>query len=166
MLIAHLPAGYLLTSWIERRAGIRSRAVMAAGLAGSILPDLDLLWFYGVSDRRTPHHDYVTHAPLAWMAAGLVAWAAVRLAGWRRGPLLVGVVLANVLLHLALDTVVGGIRWLWPLDGVETKLVAVPHRFDFWPWNFVLHWTFALELLIVACAAWACARRRPVAVAA
>ena len=53
MFIAHLPAGYLLTSAMQARMGDRSRGVLAVGLAASVLPDIDLLWFYPAEGRRT-----------------------------------------------------------------------------------------------------------------
>jgi inner membrane protein len=152
MFIAHLPAGYLLTSAIEARMGRRSRAVMATGLVASVLPDLDLLWFYLVDARARPHHEYLFHAPLFWVVLALLAWGAARLLHWRDVPLLVGVALANLLLHMLLDTVAGGIRWLWPFSDASLVLAHVPAGRSWWVWNFVLHWTFLLEVLICAAA--------------
>ena len=56
MLIAHLPAGYLLTTAMQARARVWSRSVMATGLVAGVLPDVDLLWFYLVGDRQVVHH--------------------------------------------------------------------------------------------------------------
>jgi inner membrane protein len=58
----------------------------------------------------------------------------------------------NVLLHLVLDTVAGGIRWLWPFSDVELALTTVRARYHPWVLNFVLHWTFALEVALVVAA--------------
>jgi inner membrane protein len=152
MLIAHLPAGYLLTTAIQDRLGDRSRAVLATGLVASVLPDLDLLWFYFADGRQTMHHEFVTHAPLVWVAVAAVAWAVAHSLRIRGAGVLIGVALANLLLHCALDSVVGRIRWLWPLSDLETTLITIPARYDWWVWSFVLHPYFLLELAIIAAA--------------
>lgn len=152
MLIAHLPAG-----WLATRALLRApsepfrRRLLAWGMFAAILPDLDLLWFFFVDDRQTVHHAYLTHKPGAW----LIALAAAALGMWmlrvkRTAWLALAVLGANVMLHLLLDTAAGGIRWLWPASETELALSHPPALYHPWWLNFVLHWTFALELTIVA----------------
>jgi inner membrane protein len=141
MLVAHAPAGYLLT----QLGGDRTRRYVALGLAGSIFPDVDLLWFYFVDHRAHMHHSYWTHIPFYWG----VLWIACELMalGWPAR-----VFLANVMLHLVLDTIAGGIEWAFPLTTHRYVWTHVPPGHGFWLWNFVLHWTFLLELPIVAAA--------------
>lgn len=163
MFIAHLPAGYLATRLIiDRRSPPRPlrRRLLVLGMIASVLPDLDLLWFYLVSDRRQVHHAYLPHLPLAWItvfaAAALVLW--MRRTG---GPAWLGllVVAANILLHQLLDTIAGGIRWLWPFSRTEFVMSHVEARYQPWYLNFVLHWTFAVEVAIAAAALWYARRR-------
>lgn len=148
VFIAHLPAGYLLTKRIE--AGWRTSRLMPLGLAASVLPDLDLIRFYVVDHRQVLHHEYWTHVPFWWVTIG-VAWylglAALRrrLAGARSAAFF-----GNIFLHLALDTVVGGVAWLAPFSGHVSTLVTVPAGHRWWVSNFVLHWTFVIELIVVA----------------
>lgn len=126
---------------------------MALGVAASVLPDLDLLWFYFVSDRSVVHHAYPPHLPLFWIAVLAAAALVLRLRGARRTAWLALIVFgANVLLHQVLDTAAGGIRWLWPFSDAELVMAHVTARHPAWYLNFVLHWTFALELAIVAAA--------------
>ena len=73
--------------------------------------------------------------------AGRTAWLALAVFG------------TNVMLHLVLDSTAGGIRWLWPASEAEFALAHPTARHQPWYLNFVLHWTFALELLITAAAA-------------
>lgn len=123
MFIAHLPAGYLTTALVPR--AWRTRAVTAAALVGSVLPDVDLLYFYlptrlGGGGQREPHHAYWSHTPVWWIAIAAVVLGGilifVRGSARRKHALVVaGVLFANVLLHHVLDTPVGAIRWLWPL---------------------------------------------------
>lgn len=79
MLIAHLPAGYILGTFARNRWPGRS-GIMAAALLGSVVPDLDMVYFHFVDGGRTHHHAYVTHWPLFWAAVGLVA---LSVAKWR-----------------------------------------------------------------------------------
>lgn len=156
MFIAHLPAGWLATTALLRRRAADPpprRRLMALGLIAAVLPDLDLLWFYLVDGRRQVHHAYVTHKPFAWLfalaAAALVMWM---LRAGRAAWLALAVLGANVMLHLVLDTTAGGIRWAWPASEAEFALSHVTARHEPWYLNFVLHWTFGLELAVAAAA--------------
>ena len=156
MLIAHLPAGYLLARRIAPRlaaAPADARRLMTVGLAGSVFPDIDLVFFYLADGRRTLHHDYWTHIPAFWPAAMLAAagllWLARARIPWRAFL----VFLAGIFLHLALDTATGGILWGWPVSLHRFLLVEIPARFDWWVWSFVLHWSFLAELAVCAWAA-------------
>ena len=58
MLIGHIPAGYLATSAVLRRRQLGRdvrRRLMLLGLAASVAPDVDLLWFFLVDHRRHDH---------------------------------------------------------------------------------------------------------------
>lgn len=148
-----------------RVAGLRTRRRLTGlGLAASVLPDLDLAWFFTVDRRQPVHHAYLTHKPGAWLIALAVAATVMRmLRAGRTAWLALGVLAANVMLHLALDTTAGGIRWLWPVSEQELVLSHVAARHEPWWLNFVLHWTFALELAIAAAAvAWWIQARTPV----
>ncbi len=156
MLIAHLPAGYLLARRIAPRLARKTddaRRLMALGLAGSVFPDLDILYFYSLGGRQTLHHDYWTHIPAFWPAvalgAAMLLWLARAAIPWREGLTF----LAGICLHLVLDTPTGGILWGWPISQQRFLLVEIPARFDWWVWSFVLHWSFLFELVICARAA-------------
>ena len=126
---------------------------MALGLVASVLPDFDLAWFLTVDRRQHVHHAYLTHKPAAWLVAFAVAAVAMWMLRARRTAwLALGVLSANVMLHLVLDTAAGGIRWMWPASEAELSLAHVSARHEPWWLNFVLHWTFALELALSAAA--------------
>jgi inner membrane protein len=163
VFIAHLPAGYLVSHALLRGRTVTDsarRRLIGVGLLASVLPDFDLLYFYLLSDRQRVHHEYLPHLPLAWVP--VFALAALILAFSRSAPtwLALWVAAANVLGHLLLDTVAGGIRWLWPFSRSEFVLAHVAARDQHWVLNFVLHWTFALEVLIVALGVWRWSTRR------
>lgn len=156
MLIAHLPAGYLLTRRTAPRLAkgrANPRRLVAVGLTGSVLPDIDLLYFYLADGRQTLHHDYWTHIPAFWPAATLIIALLMMLARvavpWRG----IAVFLSAIFLHLTLDSVAGGITWGWPVSQQRFSLIEVPARFDWWVWSFVLHWSFLFEIAICLWAA-------------
>jgi hypothetical protein len=157
VFIAHLPAGYIASSLLfarlarHARGAVRRSRYLWAGMLGAVAPDIDLLYFYLVDHRRHPHHAYWTHYPLPW--ACLVLASAAWLACGRTEAAVLALVFAlNGMLHLALDTVVGDIEWLAPLSHKSYALFSVPALYQPWWLNFFLHWSFALELCIVAAA--------------
>ncbi|MEK6700599.1 MAG: metal-dependent hydrolase [Nitrospirota bacterium] len=158
MFIAHLPAGYLLTRFVVVKRGMahipsfQYRTFMALGLIGSLLPDVDMLYFYLIDNRQHLHHGYWTHIPLSWLMLSGVTLLIGRLL---RKPLVAPaaiVLFSNVFVHLFLDTVAGKIPWLYPVSSHAFVLFDVPARYDWWVWNFVFHWTFLFEVTITGAA--------------
>lgn len=151
MLIAHLPAGYLLTTALVPRGS--GRKALWIGLLASVALDLDLLYFYLIDGGRHPHHGYWTHYPFTWLCVLLGALALVpllrRFTPFRWFLLLI---LPNILLHLLLDSLVGDVRWLAPFSDRGFSLLEVPAVHDFWLYNFVFHWTFLFEVAIASAA--------------
>ena len=153
MIIAHLPAGYLLTKIISPKFDpSRKASIWFCALAASVLPDLDILWFYIEGGVRN-HRYYPTHWPLLWL--GLFTAAAVLLVMVKRRDLLVYpiVMMLNVLLHLCLDMLAGPVFYAAPFFWEKIQIIKVPAVYDWWVWNFLRHWTFQLELMIWASAA-------------
>jgi inner membrane protein len=146
MMIAHVPAGYLLTTSLLRRCGTlpvtHTQRLLWLGLVAAALPDFDLLYFLFIDHRRHNHHSYWTHIPFWWLvlASSVYAFAALkRYCAVRLGCL---VIFFNVLLHCVLDSVSSGIQWLYPLSRHYFALMPLhghAHR-----WN--------LEIVVVCCA--------------
>jgi inner membrane protein len=148
VFLAHLPAGYLLTKRIEARCGVSG--LMPVGLVASVLPDLDLFRFYVLDGRRVLHHEYWTHVPFWWAIIAATWCLGFAVTRHRRGLAGSAVFFGNIFLHLVLDTIVGGVAWFAPFSRRPFALVIVPAGHQWWVLNFVLHWTFVLELLVVA----------------
>jgi len=152
MFIAHLPFGYMLSrTW---QAGSKVyRPHLAWGLLGSVFPDVDLLWRWFVNSH-THHHRYWTHLPIFWVVVLAVGLGLCKLTRQPKIAVL-GLFVCNVFGHLMLDTNVGDIWWLYPFIDQPFHLFLVPRHYPQWWLNFILHWTFAVELVIVAsCLAW------------
>lgn len=159
MFIAHFPAGYLATNLLAKNH-INRRGLIAVGLVCSVLPDFDLLWFYLVDNRQTAHHEYILHWPLFWVALAIVAWFCSWAIGKKAAYAYILVAIVSLLLHMLLDSFAAEIYWFRPLTDVHLNVVEVPARFDWWVWNFVFHWTFAVEIAICLVAATVSWRRR------
>lgn len=154
MFLAHLPAGFLLTDSLCQRTRLRhwpqQRALLLAGLLGSVFPDSDILWAHWVDQNRFYHHLYWVHWPLFWLA--LMAGGAA-LAGWLRSRFIVALVLLfglNALLHIGLDAINREVWWGMPFVKHPVKLIDVPMTHQQRLLDYVYHWTFALEVLLCA----------------
>src|SRR4051812_28015721 len=123
MIVGHLPAGYLLTRTIQRH--FPTSPALWIGLTGSIFPDADLLWFYGMDHRQQHHHSYFTHLPIFWLLMMAVLLPLARACRPALSPA-VALFLCNGLLHVVLDTWVGDIRWLYPWSDRWIHVVSVP----------------------------------------
>jgi inner membrane protein len=164
MFIAHLPAGYLTAQLVPEAK--RTKAVTACALVGSVLPDLDLIYFYlplehGGGGRQIGHHHYWSHTPFWWLLMAGVVFGGLLLLNARRPLLPMTMLFGNALVHHLLDTPMGGIRWQWPLSSALIEWVDVPARYEHWILSFVLHESFLIELALVGTAVLVWWRRRP-----
>jgi hypothetical protein len=155
MFIAHLPAGYLTARAVMQRAGPRS-GLLLAGMAGGVFPDVDLLYGALVDAGQIHHHRYWTHLPVFWLVVWVGLEGVARFTGRRFCHLHLPVrsFLLAVAGHLLLDTVAGDIWWFGPWLDQPFSLVTVPARYPSWWLSYLFHWTFALEMSIVALAGW------------
>lgn len=163
MFIAHLPAGYLITQIVVARCKLHdkaSRYAIIIGLTGSVFPDIDLLYFYTIDLRQHHHHSYWTHIPLFWLASLALFFLALKLMGKSSYALLLLIFGLNVFVHLMLDTVVGDIWWLYPFIDRPFSMFFVPAQYQPWQLNFLLHWSFALELILLCAAYYRFVRRK------
>lgn len=145
MIFAHFPSGYLLGRAMKCRRG----PVMWAALVGSIFPDFDLAWFYLI-DPSVFHHYYLTHIPAFWMG---IAAVVLPLLWLTKGPMLPAIAfLAAAMVHMVLDTVAGGIMWLWPWKSALIRLFIVEPTGSHWIISFIRHPSFVLEAAIIASA--------------
>lgn len=149
MILAHLPAGYLVSRAFKAQRG----PILWAALIGAVLPDFDMFWFHLIDHASIHHHRYWVHAPGFWViVAALVLPVIAKL--WPDALKLAIVFFTSVLIHLILDTVGGGIMWVWPFSQQLYSLITVPAAHSHWVISFLLHWSFLAELSIVATALW------------
>ena len=155
MFIGHLPAGYLLAHFLYKTLkleNIPKRTILSVSLVGSVLPDFDLFYFYLIDNKQHSHHTYWSHMPMFWLVLYLISMLTSRI--WKSARLLPlsTVLVFSVLLHLFLDSIVGSIYWLYPLSDITLTLVEVFPKYNWWVLNFILHWTFALEVVVLTLA--------------
>ena len=149
MFIAHIPSGYIMAvSMVEhiKNLTVKPSAIIFAGILGAIAPDFDMAYFYLIDHRQTHHHKYVTHWPLLWIFLLTIAVIWLSVSKSKKTALIPVVALLGCVLHVVLDSVVGDIWWFAPCIDKPCALFTVPALFKPWWLNFILHWSFALEL--------------------
>src|SRR5262249_26358818 len=72
----------------------------------------------------------------------------------RSGAALATIFSFNGFVHLLLDSIVGRIWWLAPFVDRPFSLFTVHGTYKPWWLNFMLHWSFALEIALLISAAW------------
>jgi inner membrane protein len=145
VILAHLPAGYILAHTTRNPRG----PLLWAALAGAVFPDFDMFWFHFVDNASIHHHRYWVHVPGFWIMIGIPALLILR--GQARA--MAAMFLAAIAIHLVLDSVGGGIMWLWPWSDHLFSIVTVPATQSHWVLSFLVHWSFLLELATIATAA-------------
>ena len=143
MIVGHVAAGYLLARALHRSFD-KDPVIWWGIVVGSVLPDIDMLWFVLVDGGAVHHHTYLTHDPTLWfgvLCAGLTLTSRA----------LIGCGIGAVV-HMALDTIAGAIRWGFGEMSFSGPLIVVPATQPHWLLSFMLHWTFAVELALCAAA--------------
>jgi len=155
LFVAHGFGGYLVTRFLIKRAedkaysnAIFSRYILW-GVFCSILPDFDLLYFYTLDERLHPHHSYWTHMPLFWIFATCAVYSVGH--GIYKKPigLYCLILLVGTFLHLLLDTVAGGIYWLYPWSGYKFQWFEIQPHYYWWVFNYIFHWTMLMEVTLI-----------------
>ncbi|WP_445369333.1 metal-dependent hydrolase [Methylomonas sp. BW4-1] len=163
MIVAHLPAGYIVSTLLFRRFakyGVSGINFLRAGLLGSIAPDLDMIYFYGFDHRAHPHHSYFSHFPSVWLLLLTLAILCFQHCRHKKLPVLALIFTGNGMLHMVLDYISTNIYWLAPFVNKPFALIKVPSVYQDWWLNFLLHRSFVLEILLVIWATGLWFRRR------
>lgn len=157
MFVAHLAGGFLATRFYlankaTSEADGKLQSFLLFGLVCSVLPDFDLFYFYLIDNRQHPHHSYWTHMPVFWLLVPGLLYSVANALLRKNIGLWCVLLFINTQLHMVLDSVAGGIYWLYPFGAEKYRIFEVTARFDWWVFNYIFHWTFLLELLIIVAA--------------
>jgi hypothetical protein len=146
MLIAHLPAGYLIAKAKEFCSTSLTRTELKFGLLGAVIPDIDMLWFWTIDH----HHGYFTHWPIFWLLIWIVGIALSKVWPRRVSTTIVNLFGLGALSHMILDSVAAPIMWLAPFTYQWFEFANVPASPHGATYAMITHWTFAIELCICA----------------
>lgn len=157
MILGHLPAGYITAKLLYKHCQQRItsyKAFMFWGLLGSVSPDFDMLYFHLIDHRQHHHHSYASHFPIVWIPLLALSILLLRLKPRRPFAVFAFVFCLGGFIHLLLDSIVGDIWWLAPFIDKPFALATVPAKFHPWWLNFILHWSFGLEIGVIVVAGW------------
>ena len=152
MIIGHLPAGYIAATLLRRRFELQraaSKPFLWAGVLGAIAPDVDMIYFHLVDHRQHHHHTYITHFPIVWAGLLIASLAWLYAAEVKSHAGLATIFSLNGFIHMVLDSIVGDIWWFAPFVDKPFAFFSVPALYTPWWWNFILHWSFGLELIVL-----------------
>ena len=156
MFIAHIPVGYLTTKFRLRRCTDLStkeyKVLLSLGLIASVFPDFDMIYFYLIDNRQHLHHSYWTHLPLYWVAITALGLLVAVVIKNRSFMLSFQIVSLGIFGHLLMDSMAGRIRWFAPFSKYGVALVDIPSKYGWWVLNYLLHWSFVIELLLAGIA--------------
>ena len=152
MFIAHLPSGYILAKVLNKKVKqtqISTKLFFAIIMIGAIFPDIDLFYFYLLDNRSVHHHKYFLHWFSFWIPIFLISYLYLRNSHYRsKFGLIVTLFSGAALLHIGLDTFVGDVWLFAPFIDQAYVFFEVTPRYEPWWLNFILHWSFFVELLI------------------
>jgi membrane-bound metal-dependent hydrolase YbcI (DUF457 family) len=131
----------------------------------SFAPDLDCFvafaklrsWWYKPGADGSIHRKFYSHVPLLWLVAALIFYAAAPTLYYKYAALML---LAGSWSHLVLDSIDGGIMWLWPFNSEVWALrnrgmkgdIQASGFFSYWVKmvrSYMTCWTFYAEVLIL-----------------
>ncbi|HUE94117.1 metal-dependent hydrolase [Pseudomonas sp.] len=151
MFIGHLPAGYITAKLLLKKfanTGITTRFFILAAVLGAIAPDFDMFYFYLLDNRQNHHHTYWPHYPALWLTMLAASSVWFKLASKKSYAALALIFSISGFIHMLLDSIVGDIWWFAPLIDQPYALFTVEAVYKPWWLNFILHWSFALEILM------------------
>ncbi len=169
----HIAAGYLLAkSFIAvtkpaLTSGQISWLVALGGFFGFV-PDLDMFYIFWKEHGfhstgvRFNHRQFITHTPFFWLVLGVFTAFIGGTTLWHYAA---AVIVLGAWSHLLLDSMVTGVRWLWPFNEKFYALknpgvMEVNMATGFWNhwWNLVKWYyrkarlTFWVEIIIIGIA--------------
>ncbi len=163
MFIAHLPSGYIMARVFYKKINTVPCSwcwFLFFCLFGAIAPDLDLIYFYLWDQQAHHHHRYWSHYPIIWFGLVVLMCFLQKFFSAKNIVLYVFVFFLCGCLHLLLDSVVGDIWWAAPFVDQPFALATVPAVFSPWWLNFIVHWSFLLEILITGWAVYLWYKKR------
>ncbi len=152
MFIAHIPSGYILAKFLGTKlkaTGLSKKTFFALLMVGAVFPDLDLFYFYFIDERSVHHHKYFVHWFSVWLPIFFAAILYLKITKFSsKMAWMIGLFSAGAVLHICLDTFVGDVWLFAPFIDRPYVFFEVTPRYQPWWLNFILHWSFLVELLI------------------
>ena len=150
MLLAHLPVGYSVTHAVIKKFKLKfSWPWLSLGMFAAVLPDFGIIYQLFSGRLYESHRYYITNLPVFYLTVFIIIVIVNCFIHKRWLTYANYLIFANIFVHLLLDTVYYGIRWLWPF---YPKLIAIYNtagnggfRVD----NYFHHWYWYLEIVIV-----------------
>jgi len=174
VLPGHIAGGYLATTALlaithTSFSPLQTGVLLTTGILAAEAPDIDLFWFYlahRYSRGKKPqsHRDYLTHAPIIWLALSLVIVIIGFIASSQFTSLIGWAILTGSWSHFLLDSIEYGVMWLWPFsrerfavrhipeapeEEINQRAGSIPYYFEFIYKTYIRNVTFYAEIAVV-----------------
>ena len=167
----HVAAGYLtgyalLKITHSSLTPVQTRHLLYWSMFFGFIPDWDSFVTFAKeksftvrNPERNDHRNFWNHAPILWLAAGLLIYFLAQSTFWKYWGLLLWL---GSWSHFLMDSWEHGIMWLWPfsakrfaLRDVELIKIGEPGFFSYW-WEFLKIYTgrltFYIEIIVILAA--------------
>jgi hypothetical protein len=164
----HIAAGFLTAEALLKLThpsltAAQSNQLLWWGMFFGFVPDLDSFVTFArekaffLTNQKNNHRKMFTHAPLLWLAAGMLVVLFAPTTYWRYVGLLLWL---GSWSHFLLDSIQYGIMWLWPFSPRIYSLFDRESVFQIKERKFFSYWTtfvktyvrqisFYLEIIII-----------------
>ena len=149
MLIGHLPAGYFVTRSLIKKLKLPfNNWWFLTGLVASVLPDFDFAYYLLFNQTGSSHRNYLSHYSMVYLTIAIL-FIIIYLfykKRWLKAGIII--VFANIFVHLVLDTVFVGVKWLWPFYDHLIGIYNVNFTGGILVENYFVSWYWYLEIVL------------------
>lgn len=150
MVFAHsligVPVTYLISkNYLDKLSLSKVNLVFFIGVIGAVFPDFDLLLSFFIEDLN--HRALITHSVFIYLVLWFILYLVFKKIGNKFLNLCLAVFFVNVLIHLFLDYLVGGISLFSPfVVGIYGNVLYFGDSSSFFD-NYFRSWYMLTEIL-------------------
>jgi len=148
-MLGHIPVAYFTTYYVMKKNNLLWQwQWLALGIFSAVLPDLDFFYQIFTNELYLSHRYLITHLPFFYLIALviLIIISCFYRKKWFKYAIII--VFVNIFVHLLVDTMFYGIRWLWPFSKDLIGVYNINGSGGIIVANYFHHWYWYLEIFL------------------